>query len=710
MGKSSKTGLIFGRNQIEIFCGSALPFGASILSQGINFSLFSKNAREIHLLLFESGVEEPVLEIPFDPDLNRTGDVWHIFIKNLPRDVRYGYRVEGPYSPKDGHYFNKTNILIDPYAKALTGGAVWDEPIVRKGVNGKSEGYLRRSFIPYEEFDWMCDRPINRPLKDTIIYELHVRGFTVDKSSDVKNPGTFEGIIEKIPYLKDLGITAVELMPINEFDEQINIFTSPDGIELKQYWGYNSIAFFAPKASYTAGAITGSQNIEFKKMVRELHKAGIEIILDVVFNHTGEGGVDSPTSSFRGLENSIYYILDENGDYKNYSGCGNTMNCNHPVVRQLIIDCLRYWVSEMHVDGFRFDLASILGRDQYGNVLKNPPVLEEIAHDPILAGTKIIAEAWDAAGLYQVGSFPAWGRWAEWNGKYRDDVRRFLLGNENIISDFATRFSGSSDLYHVSGRNPYHSINFITSHDGFTLYDLVSYNKKHNKVNGENNKDGDNNNYSYNWGKEGPVTDKKIEKKRDRQLRNYIVTLLLSQGTPMLLAGDEFKRTQAGNNNAYSQDNEISWINWQLLKKNADFFRFCKGIIAFRKKHSVLRRDYFFSGKDQTGNGISDVSWHGKKPFKPDFGEKSKILGVLIDGSESESEEIDDDIFIFFNMGKEIVSFEVPELPTGKKWYLKVNTANESPSDFIDDGHEEEVRENKLKITAHSIILLVSKK
>ncbi|MBN1410308.1 MAG: glycogen debranching protein GlgX [Spirochaetales bacterium] len=684
--------------------------GAIALLDGFNFAVFSKSAKKVTLVIFAPGREEPQIEIILNPAANRTGNIWHVKIKGLPRNFRYGYRVDGPWNPEKGLYFKHENILLDPYARAITGGEVWGEPKKRISSSNGTTNYLRRCFLPESDFDWGDDKPINRPLKETIIYELHVRGFTIHGNANVRYPGTFRGLVEKIPYLRELGVNAVELMPINEFDENDIPFIDPyTGEKLKNFWGYNSIAFFAPKASYAESGVRNKQVEEFKEMIREFHRNDIEVILDVVFNHTAESGKDGKIYSFRGFEGQVYYILNKEGEDMNYSGCGNTVNCNHPLVRSLIIDCLRYWVSEMHVDGFRFDLASVLGRDQDGKVMKNPPVLDEIANDPVLAHTKIIAEAWDAAGLYQVGSFPAWGRWAEWNGKFRDDVRRYLRGDHNTIGTLATRLAGSSDLYHSSGRHPYHSINFITSHDGFTLYDLFSYNRKHNLANGELDKDGDNGNFSFNCGEEGPSDDPAVLNLRMRHIRNAFALLMLSQGTPMMLAGDEFCRTQKGNNNCYSQDNGLSWVDWRLLDKHADFFRFCRLMIRFRKAHPVLRRDYFFTGHTAEGDYFPDISWLGEKAERPDFSSDSLCLGALISGYRGAGKDHDNDIYIASNMFDRDIRMEIPALPAGMCWYLKINTACQPPNDILEDGEEKPVTKKWLLIGSHSIIVLISK-
>lgn len=499
------------------------------------------------------------------------------------------------------------------------------------GKENSREQILRRCCIVDDHFDWEGDRPLNIPLQESIIYELHVRGFTCHPSSQVDHPGTYEGLVRKIPYLKKLGITAVELMPVTEFYENENTRHDPiTGKRLKNFWGYSPLAFFAPKASYAVNGVNGNQVREFKEMVKALHKAGIEVILDIVFNHTAEGGMDGPTYSFRGLDNTIYYLLGPEKEYLNFSGCGNTLNCNHPLVRNMIMDCLRYWVIEMHVDGFRFDLASILGRDSKGEVLQNPPVVEQIAEDPVLATTKIIAEAWDAAGLYQVGSFSEHARWAEWNGRFRDDIRAFMCGHDGMVPALATRIAGSADLYQKGDLCPYNSINFVTSHDGFTLYDLVSYNEKHNFRNGEENRDGDNHNISWNSGVEGDTADDDVIRLRFRRMKTMAVLLFLSQGTPMFVAGDEFGRRQRGNNNAYCQDNEISWVDWQLAEQNSGLFRFFRLLISLRKENIVFGREDFFSEPDRSGT--PEILWQSHQPGKQDWSDDCKSLAFLLKG------------------------------------------------------------------------------
>ena len=535
--------------------GRPFPFGATLIPGGVNFSIYSSHATACTLVLFKKRAPEPMVEIPF-PDEFRIGNVYSMIVFDLDyENIEYGYRFEGEFNPRNGHWFDRSQILMDPYAKIISGRDVW-------GITPDwNHPYQHRSRIAFDDFDWENDRPLEIPPEDLIVYEMHVRSFTQHPTSGVKHPGTFAGIREKIPYLKDLGINAVEMMPIFEFDEFENSRPSPiSGETLLNYWGYSTVGFFAPKAGYAATGKLGMQVDEFKNLVKELHHNGIEVILDVVFNHTAEGNENGPYISFRGIDNKTYYMLTPEGYYFNFSGCGNTLNCNNPIVRNLVLDCLRYWVSEYHIDGFRFDLASILGRDPWGAPLTNPPLLEILAFDPILAKCKLIAEAWDAGGLYQVGSFPAYGRWAEWNGKYRDTVRQFLKGDGNV-GEMAQRLQGSPDLYAASGRAPATSINFVTCHDGFTLADLVSYNHKHNEANGENNNDGGDDNESWNCGAEGWTDDPNINALRQRQMRNAIAILLVSQGVPMLLMGDEVGRSQNGNNNTYCHDSELTWLN-----------------------------------------------------------------------------------------------------------------------------------------------------
>ncbi|MCP4706268.1 MAG: glycogen debranching protein GlgX [candidate division Zixibacteria bacterium] len=699
----------------EISRGGPLPLGASQKWHGINFAIYSKNATSVSLVLYIPGEKKPIAEFPFDPRFNRTGDIWHAFIQGLECDIEYGYRVDQKTnSNKNIHRFDSSKILVDPYARALSGGEIWGKTADEESDSSEHRQY--HSVITDDTFDWGFDQPLNIPLSETIIYELHVRGFTRHNSSGVNNPGTYSGLIEKIPYLNELGITAVELLPINEFSEIDSSRINPQtGEPLQNYWGYNSINFFAPKASYACDNNYGRQIYEFKTMVKAFHAAGIEIILDVVFNHTAEGDYRGPTLSFRGLDNSTYYLISpDSGEYHNYSGCGNTLNCNHPVVRDMILDCLRYWVTEMHIDGFRFDLASILGRGQDGSVLSNPPLLERIAGDPILGQTKLIAEAWDAAGLYQVGNFPSYGRWAEWNGRFRDDIRKYVKGDSGMAKALANRLIGSPDIYNDHDQHTGQSINFVTCHDGFTLADLVSYNEKHNEANGEENRDGANDNNSWNCGIEGSTKkvkdSNKIETLRLRQKKNMVAILMVARGVPMLLAGDEFGQTQGGNNNAYCQDNDISWLDWRLVKKNSDMLRFFKLLIKFRKQYPILSGD-FSKPTDSVADmsGSDSIIWHGVKPLKPDWGYESRCIAVqLTDSSGQNSDQ--SDIYMAFNSYWKPVKFALPKLPRGKNWYLKVNTGSDTPLDILDNGHEIKINNQKTyKVSSRSTLILLAK-
>lgn len=705
--------------------GKPLPMGATLFDDGVQFAIFSRHATSIVLQLFnKSEDKDPLFEITLDPDKNKTGDIWHIFIEGIKAGQLYGYRVDGPYKPKVGIRFNKNKLLLDPYALAVTGNFNWDLSDARGYDVNSPKGDLSfcsvdsakgapKCIVLDESFEWGDDRPLKIPLRDTIIYETHVRGLTCHPTSQVKHPGTFQGVIEKIPYLKELGITAIELLPIQEFEEsEITRRDPTSGRKLMNYWGYSTLSFFAPKGRYSSSGSMGEQVREFKKMVRELHRAGIEVILDVVFNHTAEGDETGSTLCFRGLDNKIYYMLHGRGRrYKNYSGCGNTLNCNHPLVRGFILDCLRYWVVKMHVDGFRFDLASILGRDQNGKILENPPLIERIAEDPVLRDAKIIAEAWDVAGAYQVGSFPG-TRWAEWNGRYRDDIRCFWRGDPGMVSRLATRLAGSSDLYQGSGRAPFHSINFITCHDGFTLHDLVSYNSKHNEANGEENQDGADENFSCNYGVEGETDNSEINTLRTRQIKNYLTTLMLSQGVPMLLGGDEFRRTQRGNNNTYCQDNEISWYNWNLLQENEGIVRFTKEIIAFRKRHPSLRRARFFTGQDNDKNGLLDIKWYSRVLKRPHWSKESKSLACLIDGSslKTGAEHDDNDLYLIFNASGKSLTFFLPKLPSGRKWWRALDTSLPSPQDCMPAGEEIFITpDSRYIVSSRSTVVLISK-
>lgn len=619
---------------------------------------------------------EPKCELELDPDIHRTGNHWHMHVQGLPSSFRYGWRVDGPVGPE--HRYDPDIVLIDPASIMIAGGNQWNQPCESAGQSQR-----RSLFREGQHYDWKGDHPPLIPPEDSMIYELNVRGFTCHPSSGVTNPGTFAGLNEKIPYLKSLGITAIELLPIHEFDECDCDFINPVTQERnRNLWGYNTIAFAAPKASLAATGLEAGQVDEFRDLVRNLHDHGLEIILDVVFNHTAEGDEKGRTYSFRGLDNSLYYLLGPDGKSLNFTGCGNTLNCNHPVVRHLVMNCLRYWVSRMHVDGFRFDLASVLGRSRTGQILVEPPVIESIVEDGVLADTKLIAEPWDAAGVYQVGTFPYGRRWSEWNGKFRDDVRRFWRGDANSVGPFATRLCGSADLYRSSGRLPIHSVNFITCHDGFTLWDLVSFNRKHNLANGEGNRDGAPENYSHNHGIEGETDDPAIMSLRLRQVRNLMATLLLSQGVPMILAGDEFLRTQQGNNNAWCQDNDVGWVNWELLQKNSAFHRFVKEMIAFRMRHPALRRRDFFREPVESENR-PDITWHGVELNEADFGSESHSIALVLDGLQT-GREPDDDIYMAFNAGNKDLDFELPTSPNAGRWRTVINTALESPHDIVD--------------------------
>jgi len=679
-----------------------LPYGANIHDGGVQFVVFSRSATAMRVLLYDHVADrEPSQVIHYDPDTDRWGDVWSIFIPDCQPGQLYHFQADGPYEPEFGQRFDGTARLIDPYARALAGEFLQTE-----------EGLVRppKCVVIDENFDWQGDRHLRRSLSETIIYELHVRGFTRHPSSNSEHPGTYLGVIDKIPYLQSLGVTAVELMPVHEFP--INDCLG-NRLERPNYWGYDPMAFFAPHRGYAAGREPGCQVNEFKTMVRALHAAGIEVILDVVFNHTSEGNELGPTLSFKGLENRVYYMLENGGgSYRNYSGCGNTVNGNHPIVRELIFNCLRHWVHNYHIDGFRFDLASILSRDRAGELVANPPLVEAIAEDPMLADTKIIAEAWDAAGAYQVGTF-ADLRWAEWNGLYRDDVRKFWRGDDGYRGRLATRLAGSSDLYKPGGRQPYHSINFITSHDGFTLNDMVSYSRKHNEANSEGNRDGDDNNYSANYGVEGPTTRSDVNQIRRRQLKNFMATLLLSQGVPMIVAGDECQRTQRGNNNAYCQDNEISWFDWALTEDedNIELIRFVQSLIHFRKIEPSVRREDFLTGLSDRPGELPDVSWYGANGESLNWDEDAPTLVCLLRGSRSEDSPRDEcrHMLILINAGETSHEFVLPAKSRSFEWRQLADTAAKSPNDVFPDGDGPPLpQRRKLKLADRSLVAYVA--
>ncbi|MGL4594354.1 MAG: glycogen debranching protein GlgX [Thermoguttaceae bacterium] len=689
-----------------------LPFGAILQDNGVQFVVTSRLAKSMELLLYNNVNDpDPVETINFKEKENRWGHVWSLFVKGLKAKQLYHFRASGPFEPERGLRFNGHARLIDPYSKALAGSFM-----------PSPDGIIRPPkcvVIDDDDFDWRGDRLLRTDLSKSIIYELHVKGFTKNQNLDSPHAGTYLGLISKIPYLKELGVTAVELMPIHEFPTN-----GTDGKEppIKNYWGYDTMAFFAPHRDYAFAKDPGAQVREFKEMVRAFHQAGIEIFLDVVFNHTCEGNELGPTLSFKGLDNQIYYMLDHGQYYKNYSGCGNTVNGNHPVVREMIFNSLRHWVRNYHVDGFRFDLASILSRDQSGHLQVNPPLIESITEDPFLADTKIIAEAWDAAGGYQVGSFGSFGastqRWAEWNGKYRDDIRRFWRGDQGMTGALATRLSGSSDLYSHSGRLPQSSINFIISHDGFTMNDLVSYNDKHNDVNGEENRDGENNNYSCNYGIEGPVRGqesrelREIEAVRNRQVKNMFATLLLSQGVPMIAAGDEVRRTQKGNNNAYCQDNTISWFDWSLIKKHGDIFRFVKELIQFRKEEIAVRQPYFLTGRPRTQGGLPDISWYGAGGGLVSWNnslERSLTCFLSAVPPTPEYEGSRHHILMMFHGGWESAEFHFPQITHQFSWQLFVDTEAAAPNDIFTSDQRPKVNvKSMMKFAPHSLRIFLA--
>ncbi|NET05187.1 MAG: glycogen debranching protein GlgX [Symploca sp. SIO2B6] len=682
--------------------GRTHPLGATPDKDGVNFSLFSGHATSVELLLFDKPDDpEPVQIINLNPNFNKTFYIWHVYVKGLKPGAGYAYRVDGPQDlHKSGHRFNKNKVLIDPYAKRNNNNR-WNR-IDALGEKDNLATSMRSVVVDLDSYDWEGDTPLGLPICDSIIYEVHVRGFTNSPSSGCKNKGGFLGIVEKIPYLKDLGVTAVELLPIFDFDEK-EVLREVDGKPLTNYWGYDPHSFFAPESSYCSSSSDRCPIREFRDMVKALHKAGIEVILDVVFNHTSEGNHQGPSINFRAIDNSIYYHLVpfDKQYYMDYSGCGNTVNCNHPIVDKLIVECLEFWVKEMHVDGFRFDEGSILSRGLNGEAMEQPPVVWHIETSATLANTKIITEAWDAAGLHQVGQFPGY-RYAEWNGRYRDDVRRFVKGDPGLVGEIATRLAGSPDLYESKGRLPINSINFITCHDGFTLNDLVSYNDKYNQANGENSQDGINDNLSWNCGVEGETDNPEIEALRKRQIKNFAAILFLSQGIPMIWAGDEVRRTQQGNNNAYCQDNEISWFDWNLVDKNAEMFRFFKQIIAFRKYYSICRRG-FFNG-NTNDRGLTDVSWHGCNLFCPGWHDPySRALAYTLAGIAGES-----DMHIMLNMYWESLELEIPSIE-GRNWYKVVDTSAPSPMDIVEPCEEVMVSGNSYRVNDRSVVVLISK-
>lgn len=670
-------------------------YGACVASNGVSFTINSHGATRCTLLLFKPQAPKPYARIPF-LDSYRIGDTYSMLVFDIkPDEFEYAFSFDGPYEPAKGLLFNEENVLLDPYSRAVTGQRKWGE----KPEGGKDFEYRAR--VVKSSFDWGNIKQLEQPFEDLVIYETHVRGYTKDKSSGVSAPGTFAGLKDKIPYLKDLGINAVELMPIFEFDEMESARVV-DGVQLYNYWGYNTVSFFAPNTSYAFNEEHNHEGDELKSLIKALKENGIEVILDVVFNHTAEGNEMGPCFSFKGIDNNVYYMLTPDAHYYNFSGCGNVMNCNHPVVRSFIIDCLRHWAIEYRVDGFRFDLASILGRDQNGAPMANPPILESLAFDPVLGKMKLIAEAWDAGGLYQVGSFPSWNRWAEWNGRYRDDMRSFLKGDDGMAGNAITRITGSRDLYSPESRGHKASVNFMTCHDGFTLYDLYSYNEKHNEKNGWNNTDGDNNGHSWNCGAEGETDDPNVNGLRRRLIKNAFAALLCSRGPAMFFAGDEFCNTQFGNNNAYCQDNIISWLDWSRLEKFKEIHDFVRHMIQFRKEHPILRKM-----TKPSSCQFPEISVHNGTPFNASTDYKTKLIGIMYAGRNEEDTE-DDIVFYCMNAYWEPLVMQLPVLPNGKHWHVDTNTNAEyfDGEDFT--AKTELLGVNTIRVPARTTIILVA--
>ena len=670
-------------------------YGACVASNGVSFTINSHGATRCTLLLFKPQAPKPYARIPF-PDSYRIGDTYSMLVYDIkPDEFEYAFSFDGPYEPAKGLLFNEENVLLDPYSRAVTGQRKWGE----KPEGGKDFEYRAR--VVKSSFDWGNIKQLEQPFEDLVIYETHVRGYTKDKSSGVSAPGTFAGLKEKIPYLKDLGINAVELMPIFEFDEMESARVV-DGVQLYNYWGYNTVSFFAPNTSYAFNEEHNHEGDELKSLIKALKENGIEVILDVVFNHTAEGNEMGPCFSFKGIDNNVYYMLTPDAHYYNFSGCGNVMNCNHPVVRSFIIDCLRHWAIEYRVDGFRFDLASILGRDQNGSPMANPPILESLAFDPVLGKMKLIAEAWDAGGLYQVGSFPSWNRWAEWNGRYRDDMRSFLKGDDGMAGNAIARITGSRDLYSPESRGHKASVNFMTCHDGFTLYDLYSYNEKHNEKNGWNNTDGDNNGHSWNCGAEGETDDPNVNGLRRRLIKNAFAALLCSRGPAMFFAGDEFCNTQFGNNNAYCQDNIISWLDWSRLEEFKEIHDFVRHMIQFRKEHPILRKM-----TKPSSCQFPEISVHNGTPFNASTDYKTKLIGIMYAGRNEEDTE-DDIVFYCMNAYWEPLVTQLPVLPNGKHWHVDTNTNVEyfDGEDFT--AKTELLGVNTIRVPARTTIILVA--
>lgn len=669
--------------------------GATQSRNGVSFTIHSFGATSCTLLLFHPQEKEPYARLKF-PESYHIGNTFSMLVFGLDiEEFEYAFQLDGTYDREKGLLFDKNNVLLDPYARAVTGQRKWGER--PEGENG----FVYHARVVENNFDWGNVRQLELPFEDLVIYEMHVRGFTKDESSGVKGGGTYEGLRQKVPYLKDLGINAVELMPIFEFDEMEGT-RIVDGERLYNYWGYNTVCFFAPNTGYSSEVEHNHEGDELKRLIYELKKNGIEVILDVVFNHTAEGNEDGPCFSFKGIDNDIYYILTPDGYYYNFSGCGNVMNCNHPAVQRFIIECLRYWVVEYRVDGFRFDLASILTRDQKGAPMAEPPLLQSIACDAILGKVKLIAEAWDAGGLYQVGSFPSWSRWAEWNGRYRDDIRRFIKGDEGMAGTAITRITGSRDLYNPAHRGESASVNFITCHDGFTLYDLYCYNEKHNEKNGWDNTDGDNNGNSWNCGVEGETEDPQIEGLRRRMVKNAFATLMCSRGPAMFYAGDEFCNTQFGNNNAYCQDNIISWLDWTRLDQYSEIHDYFRYMIAFRKKYAILRKTTKISDC-----GLPEISIHNGFPWNGGTDSSSRLIGIMYAGRD-ENDTRDDIIFYCMNAYWEPLIMQLPELPNGLQWRVCINTSVQYQDGLDMEAYTEFYYKKTLNVPARTVVILTA--
>jgi isoamylase len=683
--------------------GSRYPPGARAFPGGVNFSVFSRHASSVALHLYERAEStEPFQVITLDPEENRTFFFWHIFVEGLKPGAYYTWRVDGPDNTKEkGHRFDPDKDLLDPWARAVS-CRLWDRKRARRP--GDNRASSMRGIVVEEEYDWEGDRPLNHSPEHAILYEMHVGGYTRHPSARVSAPGTFSALVEKIPYLRDLGVTDVELMPVMAFDEQ-DVPDAAASRGLTNYWGYSTHSFFSLHPGFCSSHGPNARLKEFRDMVKAFHRAGIGVVLDVVFNHTAEAGKGGPTIHFKGLANEIFYLLspEDRREYRDFTGCGNTLNCNHPVVSTFLISCLEYWVREMHVDGFRFDLASVLTRGEDGEPMYNAPVLWNIEFSDVLSETHVIAEAWDAGGLYQVGGFPGF-RWAEWNGLYRDVIRRFVRGDKGIVGEVATRISGSSDLYEAQGRLPINSINYVTCHDGFTLLDLVSYDEKHNEINGEENRDGRDENFGWNCGMEGETNDSGILSIRSRQARNFVAILLLSQGVPLLLGGDEMLRTQKGNNNAYCQDNEVSWLDWRLLEKNSDMHRFVKRMIAFRKSHPALMRRNFLRGARNHGKRVSDIVWHGLRLNEPLWRDPdARVLAYTLGANHGEQ----GGLHVILNMSEETLEMDLPDAEGG--WTLAIDTSKSSPEDIPEPDRRPVVKGEKYRVEARSVVVLESR-